>query len=83
MNCELPVLFEGPSRLAEVGPNSKLAELRQFGPPQIMGRTPHNVKVNIAVSDAQAMSEWKGRVGKVQIERVNPHSLQGKMLGWL
>ncbi len=83
LHRELPVLFEGPSRLAEVGPNSKLAELRQFGPPQIMGRTPHNVKVNIAVSDAQAMTEWKGRVGKVMIERVNPHSLQGKMLGWL
>ena len=81
---ELNVLFEGPSRLAlaPVGADSQLAE-KSFGPPQVMGRTPENVKVNVNVTDARALSEWAGRMGRVVIERVGAHSLDGKLVGWV
>lgn len=79
---EVEVLFEGPSRMAEMGPNSKLAESRDLGTLQVMGRTPENVKVNVPVQDAAALNEWKGRLGRVKVTRVNPHSLQGEMLGF-
>ncbi len=78
---EVEVLFEGASRLGQAGPNSQLAQ-KAFGPPQVMGRTPENVKVNVAVSDARAQVEWAGRLGRVRVERVGPHSLEGVMLGW-
>ena len=78
---EVEVLFEGASRLGQAGPNSQMAQ-KAFGPPQVMGRTPENVKVNVAVSDARAQVEWAGRLGRVRVERVGPHSLEGVMLGW-
>ncbi len=78
---EVEVLFEGASRLGQAGPNSQLAQ-KSFGPPQVMGRTGENVKVNVAVTDARAQVEWAGRLGRVRIERVGPHSLEGVMLGW-
>ncbi len=78
---EVEVLFEGASRLSQAGPNSQLA-LKSFGALQVMGRTPENVKVNVAVTDARAQTEWAGRLGRVRIERVGPHSLEGVMLGW-
>ena len=78
---EVAVLFEGPSRLAQVGTHALLAE-RAFGPPQVMGRTPENVKVNVAVGDPRAVSEWTGRVGVVRISRVGAHSLEGTLVGW-
>ena len=78
---EIEVLFEGASRLSQAGPNSQLV-LKSLGTPQVMGRTPENVKVNVGVTDARAQTEWAGRVGRVRIERVGPHSLEGVMLGW-
>ena len=80
---EVQVLFEGASRLGQAGPNSQLAQQKAFGLPQVMGRTPENVKVNVAVSDARAQVEWAGRLGRVRVERVGPHSLEGVMLGWV
>ena len=79
---DVEVLFEGASRLGHAGPNSQLAQ-RAFGPPQVMGRTPENVKVNVAVTDVRAQLEWAGRLGRVRVERVGPHSLEGAMLGWV
>jgi tRNA-2-methylthio-N6-dimethylallyladenosine synthase len=79
---EVEVLFEGPSRVQSSGPNSMLAQY-QDGPPQVTGRTPENVKVNVPIVRAGDLLEWKGRLGRVRIDRVNPHSLQGTLLGLL
>lgn len=81
-NRELLVLFEGPSRLHQAGPQSKLAEVRDLRGLQVMGRTPENVKVNVATEDLHAALSWKGRLGRVRIAAVGQHSLQGELLGW-
>lgn len=80
---ELLVLFEGPSRLQQAGPQSKLAEVRELRGLQVMGRTPENVKVNVASEDLHAAQTWKGRLGRVRIAAVGQHSLQGELLGWV
>lgn len=79
---ELLVLFEGPSRLQQAGPQSKLAEMRDLRGLQVMGRTPENLKVNVATDDLNAAVSWKGRLGRVRIAAVGQHSLQGELLGW-
>ncbi len=79
---ELLVLFEGPSRLQQAGPQSKLAEVRDLRGLQVMGRTPENIKVNVASDDLSAALTWKGRLGRVRITTVGQHSLQGELLGW-
>lgn len=80
---ELPVLFEGPSRLQQMGPQSKLAEMREVRGLQVMGRTPENLKVNVATDQLDAPLTWKGRIGQVRIGAVGQHSLQGELLGWI
>ena len=74
------VLLEGPSRLQKAGPNSKLAEVKALGLPQLMGRTPENVIVNVAVQDASELLSRKGTVAQVRIDAVGPHSLLGTLV---
>jgi len=76
----IPVLLEGPSRLQKAGPNSKLAEVKALGLPQLMGRTPENVIVNVAVQDASELLSRKGTVAQVRIDAVGPHSLLGTLV---
>ncbi|MSP91635.1 MAG: tRNA (N6-isopentenyl adenosine(37)-C2)-methylthiotransferase MiaB [Myxococcales bacterium] len=78
---EVEVLFEGPSRLESLGPNSLLGKERAGQAPQLMGRTPENVKVNVAFDDPAALRDWPGRLGRVVIERVGAHSLGGRLVG--
>jgi len=76
---EVEVLFEGLSRAAALGPNSLLGQLD--GPPQVTGRTPQNVPVNVPAPDAQALAAWPGRLARVRVDRVHPHSLSGTLVG--
>lgn len=76
---EVEVLFEGPSRSQFAGAHSALAQHHE-GAPQMMGRTPENVKVNVDIGLATDLGTWKGRLATVRIDRVNPHSLQGTLL---
>jgi len=78
-NREVELLFEGPARSHFAGAHSALAQHHE-GAPQMMGRTPENVKVNVDIGLATDMAAWKGRLAKVRIDRVNPHSLQGTLL---
>jgi len=71
------VLFEGASRLATAGPNSALAAQRGRFAAQAMGRTRHNVKVNVAAPDQATLASWQGQIGQVRVSRVGPHALQG------
>jgi hypothetical protein len=48
-----------------------------------MGRTPENLKVNVATDQLDAPLTWKGRIGQVRIGAVGQHSLQGELLGWI
>jgi tRNA-2-methylthio-N6-dimethylallyladenosine synthase len=82
-DTQVEVLFEGPSRLAEAGPNSALGQQKASSQPQMTGRTPHNVKVNVPFDDPQALAAWPGRKALVQIERVGPHSLVGALVSLL
>lgn len=68
---EVEVLFEG------------MASRETEGPPQVMGRLPENVKVNVPVQRAEDLADWKGRRGRVRIERVHPHSLTGELVALL
>ena len=79
---EVEVLFEGASRLSLLGPNQQQTDKAGLTGMQVAGRTPENLKVNVAITDARALHEWAGRVGRVQIERVGVHSLDGRMLRW-
>ena len=78
---EVEVLFEGRSRAGDSGPNSLLGQLD--GPPQVTGRTPQNVPVNVAATDPEALATWPGRLGRVRIDRVHPHSFSGTLLGFV
>jgi tRNA A37 methylthiotransferase MiaB len=80
---QVELLFEGPSRLGEAGPNSALGQQKASSQPQMTGRTPHNVKVNVAFDDPRALATWPGRKATVQIERVGPHSLVGSLVALL
>ena len=81
---ELEVLFEGPSTQYARGPNTKSLAARPIGgPPQLMGRTPHNVKVNVETTDFYALRDWPGRVARVRVDEVNRHSLNGSLVGFL
>ena len=77
------VLFEGPARVNQAAPNTRLGGVRLEGPPQMSGRNPQNLKVNVPTTDAAAFAEWPGRLGRVEIERVKAHSLLGKLIGWV
>jgi tRNA-2-methylthio-N6-dimethylallyladenosine synthase len=74
------VLVEGPSRLQNAGPNSKLAEVKALGLPQLMGRTPENVIVNFAVETPAELVSRKGTIARVRIDHVRPHSLLGTLV---
>ena len=75
---EVEVLFEGRSRAAGLGPNALLGQAG--GAPQVTGRTPENVPVNIVAPDAEALATWPGRLGRVRIDRVHPHSFSGSLV---
>lgn len=80
---EVEVLFEGRSTLTKAGPASKRAAARLFGPPQVMGRTPENIKVNIDATDPEAMTLWPGRRARVRVTEVKRHSLRGEILTFI
>ncbi len=77
---EVDVLFEGPSRLHEAGPQSKLSQVRESRGLQVMGRTPQNLKVNVAVETPEQLTALAGRLGRVQIDLVGQNSLGGKLV---
>ncbi|MBP48039.1 MAG: tRNA (N6-isopentenyl adenosine(37)-C2)-methylthiotransferase MiaB [Myxococcales bacterium] len=81
--AELDVLFEGPSRLHSRGQKSNSIVARAVGgPPQLMGRTPHNVKVNVETTDFYALRDWPGQIAKVRIDHVGNHSLNGSLVAF-
>ncbi len=71
------VLIEGLSRIADAGPQSKLGLVRAQRGLQVVGRTPENVKVNVAVADLAHAQALKGLTVQVLVDRVGPHSLVG------
>ena len=71
---KLPVLIEGPSRMAQ-GSGLQGHQL------QVTGRTPHNVKVNLPVGNAADLLGWKGKLGLAKVTRVGAHALHGQWLG--
>lgn len=77
----MEVLFEGPSTQYARGAASKSLAARPIGgPPQLMGRTRHNVKVNVETTDFYALRDWPGKRAMVKIDTVNRHSLNGSLV---
>ena len=74
------VLFEGLSAIERKGSDSNAMLRRLGGPPQLSGRTPQNIKVNVQASDPSAPLTWPGRLAWVDVERVGRHSLSGKLI---
>lgn len=74
------VLLEGPSRIGSAGPDSQLGQVRAQRGLQLVGRTPQNVKVNVAVA-VEDLTRLTGQTVAVRIERVGPHSLSGTVVG--
>ncbi|MCO4761151.1 MAG: tRNA (N6-isopentenyl adenosine(37)-C2)-methylthiotransferase MiaB [Myxococcales bacterium] len=84
MGQEIEVLFEGPSTQHARGAKSKSLAARPIGgPPQLMGRTPHNIKVNVETTDYYALRDWPGRLARVRIDHVGRHSLNGSLIGFV
>ncbi len=78
---EIEILFEGASTAHARGPDSDATMARGAGhKPQLMGRTPHNVKVNVETDDFYALRDWPGRLGRVRVEHVGRHSLTGSLV---
>ena len=72
------VLFEGMSTMQAKGASSSaLAARDPLGPPQLMGRTQHNVKVNVVATEPGALFKWPGKLATVEISDVKAHSLIG------
>ncbi len=74
-----PVLFEGPSRLHDLGPNSLLAG-RQEEMPQLVGRTPHNAKVHVPMRKIDDLVTLKGQIRAVHLDHAHAHSLSGTVV---
>lgn len=74
------VLFEGPSTAHAAGEQSQSFVARVGRPPQLMGRTPQNTKVNVETEDFYALRDWPGRLATVEIESVGRNSLNGRLL---
>lgn len=73
------ILFEGMSTMQAKGVDSRALAARSLsGAPQLMGRTPHNVKVNVVATEPGALFKWPGRLANVHISEVNAHSLIGE-----
>ena len=80
---EMDVLFEGPSTQYARGARSNSLVARPAGgPPQLMGRTEHNVKVNVETTDFYALRDWPGRIATVRIDHVGNHSLSGSLVAF-
>ncbi len=80
---EVQVLFEGPStQYARGAASNSLAKRPVGGPPQLMGRTPENIKVNVETHDFYALRDWPGRLARVRIDEVGRHSLNGSLIGF-
>lgn len=79
--AEIEVLFEGASTAHARGPDSAATMARGVGQkPQLMGRTPQNLKVNVETDDFYALRDWPGRLGRVRVNHVGRHSLSGSLL---
>lgn len=79
-DAEVEVLFEGPSAWHTRSPESTAQTLRIAAPPQMTGRTPQNVKVNVESTDGRGLLQWPGRLARVAVERVHRRSLSGRLL---
>jgi len=77
---EVEVLFEGMSPYRLANERAKGLTRPNGGPPQLVGRTPQNVKVHVASTDPKAILTWPGRLGRVQLKRVGRHSLSGELV---
>jgi tRNA-2-methylthio-N6-dimethylallyladenosine synthase len=77
---EVEVLFEGASTAHLRGPEAHGATARVGLRPQLMGRTPENLKVNVETDDFYALRDWPGRLGRVRVTHVGKHSLSGSLL---
>ena len=74
------VLFEGLSATERRGSESNALLRRLGGPPQLTGRTPQNIKVNVVARDPSAILTWPGRLAQVQVEHIGRHSLSGSLI---
>ena len=74
---DVEVLFEGPSTLALKQRNERSITGQLLGPPQLMGRSPENLKVNVETRDPSALMSWPGRLATVKIDKIGKHSLHG------
>ena len=63
---EVDVLFEGLSTMGQ-----------RDGVPQLMGRTEHNIKVNVSATQPDALFAWPGKLATVRVADVKAHSLIG------
>lgn len=77
---QVEVLFEGISATERRGSASNALLRRLGGPPQLTGRTPQNIKVNVLAADPSAALTWPGRLARVRIEHVGRHSLSGSLI---
>ncbi len=80
---EAEVLFEGASSVTEAGgPQSRRIVAQLYSAPQVMGRTPHNIKVNVDTNEPGATRTWPGRLATVRIARAARNSLHGELVAW-
>ncbi len=75
---DVEVLFEGMSTMQKKGPSSQSkAALGHLAPMQLMGRTQHNMKVNVDANEPGALFKWPGELATVTISEVKAHSFLG------
>lgn len=76
---EVEVLFEGMSTMQARGQggNGLISVGGPLQAPQLMGRTPHNVKVNVTATEPGALFKWPGRLATLRISEIKAHSLIG------
>ncbi len=77
---EVEVLFEGLSPFRLQGERANGLMRSDGCAPQLMGRSPQNVKVHVAASDPKALLTWPGRLGRVKVRRVGRHSLSADLI---
>lgn len=81
--AELELLFEGASTAHAAGPDSQSVVARVGRSPQLMGRTPHNIKVNIETDDFYALAQWPGRRAIARMTHIGRHSMNGELVRWV
>lgn len=78
LDAQVEVVFEGMSTMQAKDMKRGVVQTGGALPmPQLMGRTPHNIKVNVNATEPGALFKWPGKTATVRVAEVKAHSLFG------